>query len=778
LNRSFIVVRSFLIACLFTLTSSAGLASQLPFTGRVHDQAGAALPGATVTAVPDPPGPTLTTVTDQSGEFRLALEPRGYQLTIVLDGFLALHERVVPSAGSSQARTFVLNVAGISETVRVTAPRLDRIAAVSSATKTTTPLRDVPQSISVVPAQLIADQRMQSMADVVRYMPGVGMAQGEGNRDTPILRGNSSTGDFYVDGVRDDAQYFRDTYNVDHVEALKGPNAMIFGRGGAGGVINRVSRQAGWSPVKELDVQLGSWDNRRVTADLGAAANSRLAARVTALYEDSDSYRQEVGLERAGVNPTLAVSLGPNTLLRAGYEYFRDRRTADRGVPSADGRPVETDPSTFFGDAGNSNSRVDVNLASVVVEHHTGRGITLRSRTSIGIYDKFYQNIFPGAVANGMVSLAGYNNSTDRRNVFNQTDAIITKQTGSIGHVIATGVEAGRQLTDNFRNTAYFTTLGRNVTTTLVPLSSPTTSLPVEFRQSVTDADNAGTATVAAVYAQDQIALSRHVQAVIGLRFDSFNVDFTNHRTGVTFTSHDGLLSPRAGLIVKPVVPLSVYASYSLAHVPRAGDQLSSLSLNNQALDPEAFRNYEVGAKWDAGSIAYSVAAYRLDRGNVAIADPVDPARSILVDAQRMKGIEASVDGRIMARWTIAGGYAFQDGRITQSISATVPAGAVLAQVPRHSFSLWNKYDLTDRVGAGVGVIHRGDVFAAADNAVTLPAFTRVDAGVFWTVTRQVRAQVNVENLFDTNYFASAHNNANILPGSPRAVRVAMTTRF
>ena len=770
-------------ACFFALVSFAFIpsslaASQAPFAGRVVDQAGGAVAGAKVTAVADGAPAPMTTVSDARGEFRLALEPRVYTLTIASDGFTDITERLIASATSSQGRVFVLRVSGVEETVRVQAPALERVAAVRSATKTATPLRDIPQAITVIPAALIADQRMQSMADVVRYMPGVGMAQGEGNRDTPILRGNSTTADFYVDGVRDDAQYFRDTYNVDHIEALKGPNAMIFGRGGAGGVINRVSRQAGWSPVREFDAQLGSWNNRRLSVDLGAAPAPAVAARVTGVYENSDSYRSDVFLERAGLNPTVAIVLGPNTTLRASYEFFHDRRTADRGVPSQNGRPVDTDPSTFFGNPDQSLSRADVNMASALIEHNSGRGISIRSRTSVAAYDKHYQNVFPGAVSSGMVSLSGYDNSTDRQNVFNQTDVLMTKKTGAIGHVIVSGIEAGRQNTDNFRRTAYFPTLGANVTTTLVPLSSPTTSLPIELRQNATDADNSGVATIAAAFAQDQVTLSERVQAVVGLRFDSFNVDFTNNRTGGTFSSHDALLSPRAGVIYKPVLPVSIYASYSLTYVPRAGDQLSSLSLSNQALDPEHFRNYELGAKWDSGMLALSIAGYRLDRGNVAVADPLDPTRSILVDAQRTSGIEASIDGRLAQSWTVAGGYAFQDGRITRSISPSAGAGAVLAQVPRHSFSLWNRYDLSSRIGAGVGVIRRGDLFTATDNLVTLPAFTRVDAAAFWSAPRALRAQVNVENVFNVAYFASAHNNTNILPGSPRAIKLAVTARF
>jgi len=763
---------------LFVLVPHFASASQIVFFGRVLDQAGGAVAGATITAAPEPPGAPVTTVSDSRGEFRLALEPRVYQFTIVSDGFVDVSERLIPSMTPGQGRLFVLRIAGVTELVRVDAAAAERVAAVSSATKTATPLRDIPHAISVVPAALIAEQRMHSMADVVRYMPGVGMAQGEGNRDTPILRGNSSTGDFYVDGVRDDAQYFRDTYNVDRIEALKGPNAMIFGRGGAGGVINRVTRQADWTADRRIEAQLGSHDNRRFSADIGLAFHPAVAARVTGVYERSDSYRAGVGLEREGINPTMAVVLGPNTTLRAGYEFFRDRRTADRGIPSLNGRPVETDATTFFGDPAQSTSAADVNMASATFEHNAGPGISLRSRINVGAYDKHYQNVFPGAVSGNSVNLSGYDHSTGRRNLFNQTDLMVMRRTGGIGHVVAAGIEVGRQVTDNLRRTAFFTTLGSNVTTTLVPLSNPTISLPLEFRQAAGDADNSGTATIAAVYAQDQIALSEHLQAVVGLRFDRFTVEFRDHRSGVTFTSHDELLSPRAGLIYKPRAPVSIYANYSVAYVPRAGDQLSSLSLTNQALDPEAFRNYEVGAKWDVRALALSVAAYRLDRGNVAVADPVDPTRSILVDAQRTTGVEAGVDGRVTKGWTMAGGYAFQQGEITRSISATAQAGAVLAQVPRHSLALWNKYALSERFAGAAGVIYRGEIFAATDNRVTLPAYTRVDGALFWNATAKVQAQLNVENVFDTKYFVSAHSNNNILPGSPRAIKIAVTTRF
>ena len=681
----------------------------------------------------------------------------------------------------SGANAYAIDVRAVSESVEVRATLLDTGAGSTTATRTLTPLRDVPQSVTVITRHTIADQSMQSMADVVRYVPGVGMGQGEGNRDTPILRGNGTTADFFVDGVRDDVQYFRDLYNVERVEALKGPNAMIFGRGGAGGVINRATRQADWSAVHELNVQGGSHDNRRLSLDLGRPLGA-FAARVTGMYENSNSYRGGVGVERYGVNPTVAFTLGGSTLIRAGYERFHDDRTADRGVPSYGNRPVDTAASTFFGDPDQSYSTVTVNALTAAVDHRLRGGVLLRNRTRYADYDKFYQNVFPSGAVSGdgtTAPLSAYNNATARRNVFNQTDLNVTAFTGGIKHVLLAGAEFGRQETDNLRNTGFFTASGPSVTTIAVPVNEPTLSLPMTFRPGATDADNHGVATVAAVYAQDQVELSRHLQAVVGLRFDRFDVDFHNNRTGADFTSTDNLVSPRAGLIYKPVEPVSIYSSYSLTYVPRAGEQLSSLSLTNQSLDPETFTNYEAGLKWDVRpALSLTAAVYRLNRANVIVPDPNDATRAILVDGQRTTGFELGAAGHITRAWSAVGGYAYQDGRITQTLSASARAGARLAQVPRHSFSLWNRYDVTPRWGVGAGIIHNADMFTSTDNAVVLPAFTRVDGALFVRLSRALSAQVNVENLFDQRYFAWAHNNNNITPGSPRAIRVALTTRF
>lgn len=765
----------FCVALVFG-AASVSAADGRTVSGTVVDASGQPVAGARV-SIPAGGTSRREAVTDRAGRFTLDGVSGVASVSVKLKGF----QPVTADLGETQSEVrVVLEAAAVEDEITVLAPSPIPTRS-TTATKTDTPLRDVPQSVTVIRREVIEQQTMRGMGDVVRYVPGVGMAQGEGNRDTPIFRGNSSTSDFFVDGIRDDTQYFRDLYNIERVEALKGPNAMIFGRGGVGGVLNRVTRQADWTPTRELTLQGGSWSDGRIEGDFGTVFGERAAARITGVYQDSGSYRHDVNYKRQGINPTVAFSLGANTMLRAGYEYFRDERTADRGISSFAGRPLAADASTFFGNADLSFSDTKVHALSSSIDHRFNERVTLTSRIGYANYDKFYQNVFPGSVdaAGQNVSLSGYNNATDRENLFSQTDFVVKQRTGRFGHTILAGVELGRQVTENFRNTGFFTSLGANVTSVMAPVGNPTTTLPVTFRQSASDANNHGVATIAAVYAQDQVVFSPHVQLVAGLRYDKFEVDFTNNRTGADFASSDGLVSPRLGLIYKPIEPVSIYASYSLSYLPRAGEQLSSLNLSNQSLDPEEFRNYEVGAKWDvARALEFTASVYRLDRGNVAVADPTNPALTHLVDGQRSEGVELSLAGNFTPAWSVIGAYAYQDGEIKQSLSATARAGARLAQLPEHSFSLWNKYDLTPMWGLGVGVVHRDEIFTSTDNTVTLPSFTRVDAAVFLTLSQRLRAQINVENLFDTDYYLNAHSNTNITPGSPRAVRLSWTTRF
>jgi len=645
-----------------------------------------------------------------------------------------------------------------------------------TATKTNTPLVDIPQSISIVSEEQIKDQQMLSVGDVVRYVPGITAIQGENNRDQIVFRGNSTSADFFIDGVRDDVQYYRDLYNLTRVEVLRGPNAMIFGRGAGGGLINRVTKQAGFIPLREFTFQVGSFGDLRGTIDLNQPLNSQAAVRLNVMHEDSDSFRDFVGLHRYAVNPTLTFAPSAQTKLTIGYEHLHDTRTADRGVTSFQGRPADVPVNTYYGNPADSHVRATVDLLSATFEHQAGE-LTLRNHTLFGGYDRGYQNYVPGAVnaAKTQVTLTAYNNATKRENLFNQTDLTTAITTGEIKHTLLGGVELGRQWTDNFRNTGYF---NNSATSLLVPYDNPLITTPVTFRQSATDADNHLDTTVAAVYVQDQIDFSKQWQAIAGLRFDAFGLDYHNNRDGSSLSRDDHLVSPRAGLIFKPVANASLYASYSVSYLPSSGDQFSSLTVITQQVEPEKFTNCELGAKWDlTPKFSLTSAVYQLDRTNTRSTDPTDPTRIIQTGSTRTDGFEFGVNGSVTTDWSIAGGYAYQNAFIRSATTAAA-AGAQVAQVPHHNFSLWSKYQITRKLGAGVGVIYRSRMFAGVDNTVTLPGYTRVDAAAYYAFNRQWRLQANVENFGNTRYFINADSNTNISPGSSRAVSVMLRAFF
>jgi catecholate siderophore receptor len=403
--------------------------------------------------------------------------------------------------------------------------------------------------------------------------------------------------------------------------------------------------------------------------------------------------------------------------------------------------------------------------------------LNIRNRTHFGGYDRGYQNFVPGAVTSDMtqVALSAYNNATSRLNFFNQTDLTRTASTGPVRHTLLGGAEVGRQLTDNFRNTGFF---NDTATSVLAPYSNPVIRTPVRFRQSAADADNHVKTNLGAVYLQDQIELSRCFQVIAGLRFDHFDLRYHNNRNGEDLRRIDHVISPRAGLVFKPLAPLSIYGSYSVSYLPSSGDQFSSLTTITQQVKPERFHNYEAGVKWDlARSLSLTAAIFRLDRTNTRSTDPGDPTRIVQTGSQRTNGVEIGAVGNLTRAWKIAAGYAFQDAFVS-SATAAARAGARVAQAPRPAFSLWNSYQLRPRLGAGLGILNRSDMFAAIDNTVVLPGYTRADAAVYFSLTETVRLQANLENLLNRKYYLNADGNTNISPGFPRAVRFGLIARF
>ena len=766
----------FALPLALALTVGEAPEARFAVNGRVLDPSGAPIAQARVTATSADQRSTPSTATDSSGAFTLVLPPGSYSLKAVAPGFLESSQEVTALADGGDTREFVLKVAPFGETVTVRAPGDYQVESISTGTKTLTPLRDLPQSVTVTTKELIRDQLMLSVGDVMRYTPGIQVHQGENNRDQVIIRGNSSSADFFLNGVRDDVQYYRDLYNLDRVEALKGPNAMTFGRGGGGGVVNRVTKEADFQPYREAIVQAGGYSHKRIAADFDQPLNDKVAFRLNGMYENSDSFRQDVDLERYGINPTMTIAASASTRVTLGYEHLHDTRVADRGITSYQGSPADVDVSTYYGNPADSHVRAAVDLGTATIEHKAGN-LVVRNRTMYGAYDRGYQNYVPGAVTpdKTLVALTAYNNATQRDNLFNQTDLIYRAATGSVKHTLLGGVELGRQSTDNFRNTGYF----NNTTTSLsVPYADPTISTPVTFRQSATDADNHLKTNVGAVYVQDQLEVASKVQVLGGLRFDRFDLTYHNNRNGDTLSRVDNLVSPRAGIIYKPVLPVSVYGSYTVSYLPSSGDQFSSLTAITEQVKPEEFTNYELGVKWEPRpGVDLTAAVYRLDRTNTRATDPNDPTRIVQTGSQRTNGVEVGIAGRVASAWRIAGGYAYQDASVT-SATIAAKAGATSAQVPHHTLSLWNHYQFLPRLGAAVGILFRTDMFATIDNSVTLPGYTRLDVAAFYALTKDLRLQANLENALDEKYWLNADSNTNLSPGFGRVLRVGLSARF
>jgi catecholate siderophore receptor len=750
-----------------------------PSTGAPAAPAGAASPDTPATAPPasTTSQPPLPTVSVDSTRRRPVSRPQAAPAprTPALRTRAPAVARTVAPTQPAESNAFepVATNAGGGSTIGYVG------TSTSTATKTNTPLINVPQAATVLTKEFIRDQNFQSLGDAVRYVPGVIPHQGEGNRDDVVIRGQRSNADFFVNGVRDDVQYFRDLYNISRIEVLKGPNAMIFGRGGGGGVINRVLKEADGVPIHELTLQGGQFNNKRVSIDVGDALTPTVAGRFNALYENSDSYRKFVNLERYGLNPTVTLRPNDSTKVQLSYEYFHDRRTADRGIPSQSGRPYPTDPSTFFGNPNLNYANVDAHIGTAVVEHETDAGLKIKNASRVADYEKFYQNIFPGGPVNAAgtsVNLSAYNNETDRQNLFNQTDLTYKLDFGLIKHTLLWGAEVGRQSGLNYRQDGFF----NNVSLTL-PVSplDPANLTPVIFRNIASGANNTYRLNLAATYLQDQVEITRYLQLIGGIRFDRFDLESQDRRTRVIFGRVDDLVSPRAGVVLKPAENVSVYGSYSVSYLPSAGDQFSTLAPGTVIADPEKFVNKELGAKWDVSPrLQFTTAVYDLVRTNQRLPDPNNAGFFILTGATRTKGFEAGASGYITNAWQMQGGYAYTDARIASDTSAVIRAGNRVQLVPYNTFTLWNKYQLTQVWAVGLGIIRQTDSFASSDDTVVLPGFTRVDAAVFGRFNKNVRWQVNVENLFNQGYIATADGNNNITPGSPRAVRATVTAQF
>ena len=640
----------------------------------------------------------------------------------------------------------------------------------SSGTKTPTPLIEVPQTITFLTQDQLEDQSIRQLGDALRYVPGISLESGEGHRDEIFIRGQETTADFYLDGLRDDAQYYRSLYNVERIEILKGANALIFGRGGGGGVINRVSKTArlnGFSA--ELAGSVDNFGAFALSGDVNTRLSEPAALRINATYEEFDNDRQAYEGRFIGISPTITVQLGDATRLTATYSYDDDERVTDRGVPSLNGGPLRGYDTTFFGVPGFNNATSTAHIARGRLEHEFNDSLSGNATVQYANYDKFYANVVPSGITGANVSLGGYADFTKRENWIGQANLVWQVETGAITHTILAGFEAIDQMTRNGRYSI-------NLSETSVPLAQtiayPSVTLGALSRE------RKSRLNVLSAYVQDQIAIGDHVDVIAGLRWERFDLQTTDLFSLIDSNRVDEMVSPRFGLVLKPNATLSIYASYAESFLPQAGDQFVTLSASDSEFDPEKFTNYELGLKWaPAPELLLTAAIFQLDRTNTQAADPVNIGETVLTGKSRTKGFEINLAGQITPDWSVNVGYALLDGEI-RTTSHFAAAGTPLQQLPEHQITAWTRYDLTERFGLGLGVVYQDEQLASFSGKVVLPDYIRVDSAAYFDINDRLSLQLNIENLFDANYYPSAHGDNNIQPGDPLTARFGVRIKI
>lgn len=658
----------------------------------------------------------------------------------------------------------------------------------ASGLKTPVPLIDVPQSLSVIGESRIEDQNFLGLGDVLRYTPGVAVSQGEGHRDAIIIRGNDTTADFFVDGVRDDVQYYRPLYSVERIEILRGANALLFGRGGGGGVINRVQKRPAFdTDFLDLTASVDSFGAYNLAFDGNLVASDRAALRLNAFYEEMNNHRDFFDGERYGFNPTVTFALTDRTRVFLSYEYLNDDRVVDRGVPSvsvanAADRPLTGFDDTFFGAPGANFTTLEAHIFRARLDHQFTDKIEGNLTVQYADYDKLYENIYPAGfdATADTVTLDGYRDPTERQNLIVQGNLVGKFETGRLGHTVLLGVEYGNQDTANARFDNVFAASADDQIS--IPFTDPLAVPAFAFSDRVRD--RRSEVEFVSLYLQDQVAVTDWLQLVGGFRIDRFDIGVSDliEAADGSADGNDGDLSrtdteisKRFGLILKPLDTLSFYASYSESFLPRSGDQFLTLDLTAEATDPQRFQNIEVGSKWDITSaLSATAAVFRLEKENEVTIDPTDQDVLIPLEGSTTTGAELQLVGNLTDRWQLSGGFSYLDGQVEGGGSD----GNVTRQTPDYMFATWTRYDVNDRLGLGLGLTHQSAFFVTEDNAVEVPGFTRLDAAVFYRLTQNLKIALNVENLTDTDYFPDAHSNDNISTGEPINARITLRGRF
>ncbi|MEM8866869.1 MAG: TonB-dependent siderophore receptor [Verrucomicrobiota bacterium] len=648
-----------------------------------------------------------------------------------------------------------------------------------NALKTPTPIIDVPQSLSIIDSDELKVRGFDEISDIIAYTPGVNISQGEGHRDAVVFRGVRSTADFFVDGVRDDVQYYRPLYNIEQVEILRGPNALLFGRGGAGGILNRVTKKAELGEeFIAYELSIDTFGSYEAQLDGNVALGEDSAFRINAYYDAFENHRDFSDGDGFGVNPTFKFALSEKTTLDISYEYLDYDRSIDRGIPTGtDFEPVDALNDIVFGDPDLNNSEFEAHIFRALVQHQFSDTLKGNLTMSYGDYDKLYENFYAADYDQTVpdeVLLDGYIDTTERQNFVLSGNLVGEFETGDIGHTLIFGAEYINSSSENDRFNPDFDPDPVDTEDQATFLISQRNIAGVGFNAGGLDAGpftdlNDDTETdldVFSLYVQDEIKLLEQLTLVLGARFDSFDISVKDNKPGGTDGSQkDEEFTPRAGLIFKPEENISFYLSYSETFLPQSGEQFANLG--DEGLDPDEYTNLEAGLKWDfSQGLSFTAAIFQIDQDFVSD-DGMGGSES---SETEITGFEAQVLGQITEKWYLSAGYSYLEGELDN--------GNTPRELPENMFSIWNSYQLTEQFVLGLGAIYQDSSYITNDEDTELPSFVRVDAAAYYQINENLRLQVNIENLFDEEYYPSAHSDHQATVGAPINARFAITGRF
>ena len=656
-----------------------------------------------------------------------------------------------------------------------------------NALKTPTPIINVPQSLSIVTDEEMLKKGMRSVGDIIRYTPGVNTSQGEGHRDAVVFRGVRSTADFFQDGARDDVQYYRSLYNVEQVEILRGPNALLFGRGGTGGALNRVTKKAMvGTDLRTVNVGMDSFGAFDVAADLNMDLGNDMAFRLNVHSDTLENHRDYYDGDRLGFNPTLRMKLSSATTLDLSYEHIDHERFIDRGIPTANNVPVEEFAGIVFGDKDGNVHTVVASVFRATVSHvfsDTRKGnLSITSNS----FEKMYQNTYAAShtAGSGVVTMDGYHDPTERDN-FIVTGSLVNELTiGNTTHTLLAGFESIDTENSNFRFNTYWTSKDCSVSgydqesfNISDPMDFSVTSGGVPTAVEYTNpcslkTDTETDLTVTSFYIQDQVDLTDNLILVLGGRHDTFDVTVDDIKNGTSAAREDSEFSPRMGLIFKPRDAVSVYYSYSESFAPRSGEQYKKLTGGSpgsgETLRPDYFENTELGVKVDLNSDLSLTAAYFDSEADKAGYDG-SSAEYIVQRGLVVDGIELELKGKVNDNLDVTFGYTSMDGK-----TGTKDA----REIPETMYSMWANYEVNPKLGWAVGVMHQGESLIKDGGTQMLPDYTRVDAAVYLMLSDDFRLQVNMENLTDELYFPHSHSTHQVSVARERNIRLSLTRNF